>query len=175
MPADSPECQAGAELTPALLLLALARRLGRAPFRLRAQPGFFFRFAGKAFDSGHGLFSEFPDVMRGLDPRKVRDLIVAVTGLPKTDAIVKYMLNTFQAFQEYAKGATDTRPPKDDESRESEEAGTGNNVTDNRSQNAALQAKQIGVAYNFNIILPETTNIEVFNSIFRSLKENLLK
>lgn len=30
------------------------------------------------------------------------------------------------------------------------------------------------VGYTINLNLPETTNVEVFNAIFRSLRENLL-
>jgi hypothetical protein len=34
---------------------------------------------------------------------------------------------------------------------------------------------EIGLVYNLNIVLPETTNIEVYNAIFRSLKANMLQ
>ena len=44
-------------------------------------------------------------------------------------------------------------------------------------QRAAAELENVGLnlAYTVSIVLPETTNPEVFNSIFRSLKENLLK
>jgi hypothetical protein len=33
---------------------------------------------------------------------------------------------------------------------------------------------RLHLAYNINVVLPETTNVEVYNAIFRSLKSNLL-
>jgi hypothetical protein len=126
---------------------------------------------GRAAASLHALKNGFSEVFRRnqyahkADDEKLRDLIVAVTGLPKTDPIVKYILNTFEAFQSYAKSAADEIQKPDapkDEGRTKPDGETSSH-------------HKLGIAYNFNIILPETTNIEVFNSIFRSLKENLIK
>jgi hypothetical protein len=38
-----------------------------------------------------------------------------------------------------------------------------------------LSPTKIGISYTINLNLPATTDIEVFNAIFKSLKENLLK
>jgi hypothetical protein len=98
------------------------------------------------------------------------DVIVAITGLPKKEGIVRYILATFQAFQEYAKQARE-----DAKSTEQSDAGQPHDTpipppTDqNGSGNGRLQ-----LAYNINVILPETTNVEVYNAIFKSLKANLL-
>jgi hypothetical protein len=127
---------------------------------------------GRAAAALQALKNGFAEVFRRnqyahkANEEKVRDLIVAVTGLPKTDAIVKYILNTFEVFQDYAKGAADEPQAASEPSvpYERQQPSRGDGVQ-----------QQIGLAYNFNIILPETTNIEVFNAIFRSLKENLLK
>jgi hypothetical protein len=97
---------------------------------------------------------------------KIIDLIVAITGLTKTDRIVGYIYNTFQAFQEYAKDATDTAEPRRD--RSEKDAVDEPSDSDNRSN------LKLGLAYQINIVLPESTNIDVFNSIFRSLRENSL-
>jgi hypothetical protein len=45
------------------------------------------------------------------------------------------------------------------------------------AQRAVRELESVGLnlAYTVNIVLPETTNPEVFNSIFKSLKDNLLK
>ena len=41
-------------------------------------------------------------------------------------------------------------------------------------QGAAPADGRLQLAYNINVVLPETTNVEVYNAIFRSLKGNLL-
>tara|TARA_B100000787_G_C16068588_1_gene238855 strand:- start:316 stop:522 length:207 start_codon:yes stop_codon:yes gene_type:complete len=37
------------------------------------------------------------------------------------------------------------------------------------------QSLGLNMAYQINIVLPETKDIEVFNAIFKSLRENLLR
>jgi hypothetical protein len=103
------------------------------------------------------------------DEDKLRDIFIAITGLPKTDPIVKYVLNTFQALQDYAKAAKDLKEEK------SEGAEDQSSESNRKPASADSSRPNLGLAYHFNIVLPETTNIEVFNSIFKSLKENMLK
>jgi hypothetical protein len=103
------------------------------------------------------------------DEDKLRDIIVSITGLPKTDSILKYIQNTFQALQEYAKTA---KEPREEKNKEAEDVSP---ELPRKSIGAEEFQSSLGLAYHFNIVLPETTNIEVFNSIFKSLKENLLK
>jgi hypothetical protein len=98
------------------------------------------------------------------------DVIVAITGLPRKEGIVRYILNTFQAFQDYAKQARE-----DGKLDEQSDAGQSYDAT------PALPADPSGsstgrlqLAYNINVVLPETTNVEVYNAIFKSLKANLL-
>jgi hypothetical protein len=107
------------------------------------------------------------DFIHRADESTVKDLIVEITGLKKNDGIVRMIAQTFEAIRGFAdKSSTPTADgspaaaPSDDQ-----QLGGG----ENRGA-----GKSIGLAYNINIILPETDNISVFNAIFRSLKENLL-
>lgn len=100
------------------------------------------------------------------DKEKIVDTIVAITGLAKSDRIVGFIYNTFQAFQEYAKSAPEN--PEMPQVRNSAEVAE-------TSSSAPNGPKPIGISYQFNIVLPESTNIEVFNSIFKSLRDNLLR
>ena len=98
------------------------------------------------------------------------DVIVAITGLPKKEGIVRYILTTFQAFQETAKLARE-----DGHSDEQADAGQSSDGSSpppfDRGQGGTGRLQH---AYNINVALPETTNVEVYNAIFRSLKANLL-
>jgi hypothetical protein len=99
------------------------------------------------------------------DEKTLTDLIVSVTGLPRSERIVGYIRSTFQLFQDIARNA-----------REETVSAPSDPVTQvpvislpkNESQNS------LGLIYNINVVLPETTNIEVYNAIFKSLKGNLL-
>lgn len=93
-------------------------------------------------------------------------MIVAITGLPKKEGIVRYILTTFQAFQEYAKLAREDANL--DEPSNLEQAPAPDYVQFDGGSG------RLQLAYNINTVLPERTNVEVYNSIFRSLKANLL-
>jgi hypothetical protein len=104
--------------------------------------------------------------------RNLRNLAVEITGLAADNQTVSAIVGTFQNLKSYANfdqpsasgngkvtvleksdPATPTPPP----------AATVNN------------ASGLNLSYTINLNLPETTDVEVFNAIFRSLKENLLK
>lgn len=101
------------------------------------------------------------------DKSKITDLVREVTGLPANDRIIGYIYNTFSAFQNYAKGAD-------------EEASVGTVEQDFAiSQQPVVYPTQTGtdlqLSYQINIVLPESTNPDVFNTIFKSLRDNLLR
>lgn len=123
----------------------------------------------QALRSGFGEIFRRNQYAHKADEAALLDVIVAVTGLPKKDNIVRYILNTFQAFQDYAKHARE-----DGKADESGDAPAAHDappppVGQNLSAGGRLQ-----LAYNINVVLPETTNVEVYNAIFKSLKANLL-
>lgn len=112
-----------------------------------------------------------------LPKEKVLALIMEATGAAKDDRTVQLTLSTFWALKQLA-----------DFEASLESAGAG------RSQTAPLTASEqerqlpipaqriaheqsvgLNLAYTINLVLPETTNPEVFAAIFRSLKENMLK
>lgn len=104
-----------------------------------------------------------------LENDDLTDLIVSVTGLPKNERVVGYIRNTFQLFQEIARTARDepATPAKSESITESSQPAS-------TAKEKAINGTEIGLVYNINIVLPETTNIEVYNAIFRSLKANLI-
>src|SRR6185437_205929 len=130
---------------------------------------------GRANAALQAIKNGFPEIFKRnqyahkAEKDKVVDQIVASTGLTKTDRIVVYIFNTFQAFQDYAKNASDSSDAKREQTKGDEAA------DQNPIPPAGSDRPPIGLAYQINIVLPPTTNIEVFNSIFKSLRENLLK
>jgi len=103
------------------------------------------------------------------DKPAITDIVVAITGLPRSDKIVGYIVTTFQTLQDFAKGAaeTSTAEPAHDADRDGDPE-----VRVPLQQDRS--AKGVGLVYNINVVLPETTNVEVFSAIFKSLKANLL-
>ncbi|WP_374577312.1 DUF5343 domain-containing protein [Phenylobacterium sp.] len=126
-----------------------------------------------------GLQTAFAEIFRRstyahtVPDAKLKDLVVEVTGLSASDPVATAIRGTFNAIKSFvpadvslepAKG--DVRPAEESEVRERNGFGNGSGDED---------AKGIRLAYNINIVLPETSDLTVLNAIFKSIKENLMR
>ena len=94
-------------------------------------------------------------------------LIIQLTGLGKGSKMARNIAASFEALKPYADfGAALQRPPKAAE----DEGPPSFPVTE-----AAPAVPAVGLTYQINLVLPRTDDIAVFNAIFRSLRENLLR
>ncbi|MFG1305977.1 DUF5343 domain-containing protein [Xanthobacter autotrophicus] len=158
-------------IIPILKATGLLNQTG-APTELYAQ---FQTDAGRPAAALQALRNGFGEVFRRnqyahrADEAALMDVIVAITGLPKKESIVRYMLTTFQAFQDYAKQAREEA--KNDEQSD---AALVYDAPPLLAERNGSGAGRLHLAYNINVVLPETTNVEVYNAIFKSLKANLL-
>lgn len=159
-------------IIPILKATGLLNQTG-APTELYAQ---FQTDAGRPAAALQALRNGFGEIFRRnqyahkAEESALIDVIVAITGLPKKEGIVRYILATFQAFQEYAKQAReDAKATEQTDPGQPHDTPLPLPTDQNGSGNGRLQ-----LAYNINVILPETTNVEVYNAIFKSLKANLL-
>lgn len=157
-------------IIPILKATGLLNQNG-APTELYAQ---FQTEAGRPAAALQALQNGFREIFRrnqyahrATEP-ELLDIIVAITGLPKKEGVVRSILNTFQTFQELAKNVRET-----EDVAQQEEAGTSAEVAQAESVGGVGSGLQL--AYNINVVLPETTNVEVYNAIFRSLRGNLLR
>jgi hypothetical protein len=156
-------------IIPILKATGLLNQTG-APTELYAQ---FQTDAGRPAAALQALRNGFGEIFRRnqyahrADEAALLDVIVAVTGLPKKEGIVRYILTTFQAFQDYAKQA------REDAKNEQGEA-TPAHVAPPSTSELTGDVGRLQLAYNINVVLPETTNVEVYNAIFKSIKANLL-
>jgi len=98
---------------------------------------------------------------------KLRSLL----GAAEDDANVTYVAATFMELAKLAKWEGGTQRSKAVEVSSSERGGPGNEREDGREE---LEGG-LRIGYTINLNLPATTEIEVFNAIFKSLRENLLR
>jgi Family of unknown function (DUF5343) len=109
---------------------------------------------------------------------KLKSLIMEVTGGAHDDRTVEATLSTFTKLKELADFDADPKSANQSEGKLVPAAtGDGARLIPEAQQRVAAEVESVGLnlAYTINIVLPETTNPEVFNSIFKSLKDNLLK
>lgn len=107
----------------------------------------------------------------------LNDIIVAITGLPKTDSIVRSISGTFQAFRSFIQPGISKRAPQANAAPQAGIEKLPEEEAPSESDHvigAPRRSRPVNLAYNINIILPETTNMEVYNAIFKSIKGNLL-
>lgn len=113
-----------------------------------------------------------------LAKEKVLTLIMEATGAAKDDRTVQLTLSTFWALKQLADfegtlEASDTADrPKSAPFTAAEQE---RQLPIPAHQVAQDQAVGLNLSYTINLVLPETTNPEVFAAIFRSLKENMLR
>ncbi|WP_428307315.1 DUF5343 domain-containing protein [Lacipirellula sp.] len=104
----------------------------------------------------------------------LRGLIVEATGLEEDSPTLRAIAKSFMELRELA--------DFDNESDVIADADSSNSVANGPPTSLPLQVHHnqpstigVGLSYTINLNLPETTDIAVFNAIFKSLRENLLQ
>lgn len=110
------------------------------------------------------LFQRNEFIHKANEP-EVRDNIVAITGLTKSDTYVNYIWSTFKVVRDFITGDPVGQP-------NAESVTSIDRVTSAASDTGS--SARIGLVNNINVVLPESTNINVYNLIFQSLRANLL-
>lgn len=100
-----------------------------------------------------------------LGKAELDDLFVEITGLTKTDQVFRAIIGTFNVFCEYAKDANEESHGKGESNEGSEEEGFEGEKSKIR----------LGISNQINLVLPETADINVYHSIFRAIRESLLR
>lgn len=97
------------------------------------------------------------------DDGKIKDYLIQITGRTKDDPTVTSILGTFNAVKSFIT-SDDSSLPDD-----------GPTAKQPVATSAGSAELRMGLSYHINIVLPETKDVAVFNAIFQSLKQNLLK
>jgi hypothetical protein len=126
----------------------------------------------EAIRQGYKELYERNEYAHDLDKAKLRNLIIEMTGMDSDSATVTAIVGTFLALKAYAKFDAELNPDANNK---------GVIVLDKNQDDqpppppARQSTTGLNLSYTINLNLPETADVEVFNAIFRSLKENLLK
>lgn len=106
-----------------------------------------------------------------LSQDEVKNKLKTLTQGQKGDKVIDSMARTFRTLCDYADwsdlSSAKTKAP---DTNPTERAGQ-QSTSEDRSVN--LHANPIGLHYNIQIHLPETTNMAVYDAIFQSLKKHL--
>lgn len=104
-----------------------------------------------------------------LSRNDLEGLIVEMTGLEKGNSTVTAIVGTFEAL----KGFADFKAKADDEKLKVPPRIDG--ISPPQENHSNGNGFALGLSYTINLVLPKTDDVAVFNAIFSSLREHLLR
>jgi hypothetical protein len=120
---------------------------------------------------GYRALYEINEYAHDLTDRHLKDLVLQVTGAEDNSSTVQGIVGSFRALQSFASFddglATDETLVSPDE--------TVAAIDEDRLKEAISLPAGLNVGYTINLHLPATSDIAVFNAIFKSLREQLLR
>lgn len=126
--------------------------------------------AAKAVKIGYSALYEIREYAHDLNDKDLLGTVVQVTGLEAKSSTAKAMVGSFKALRGFA----DFDTPLVQESARTEDTvepvKTEQKPTDETKQPVSLK-----LGYTINLNLPATSDITVFNAIFKSLRAHLLE
>lgn len=111
-----------------------------------------------------------------LDKTALKNFLIEVLEVEANSAALKYILSTIETLKSYAVFDIGNNNSIDEEV---ETFGNDEKETEKEEHSTRKKAVSdfagLNLAYTINLNLPETSDIKVFDAIFKRLKENLLK
>lgn len=123
---------------------------------------------GQAVRVAYRPLYEVNEYAHALSDKDLKGLILQVSGLEDGNRTAELIQSTFLKLKKHARFDA---PDVDDRRNEIEE--TPALATAQRTRKTGIDEIRIG--YTINLNLPATTNVEVFDAIFQSLRKNLLR
>jgi len=125
-----------------------------------------------ALKKGYVQIYERNEYAHDLDKKKLDGLVVEITGLGQGHATVRAIVGTFEALKGFADFNKPELKSAEDPKDKTERKSAINTKTEANDDGDDLK---INLAYTINLVLPKTDDVAVFNAIFKSLRENLLR
>jgi hypothetical protein len=124
----------------------------------------------EAMHIGYKDIFERNEYAHELQKDKLKNLVVELTGLEPKDGSVTAIVSSFLAVRNFADFDKRTQTNANIERFQRD-------VPQPKPPLASDEQEETGfnLSYTINLNLPETTDVNVFNAIFRSLRENLLR
>ena len=125
-----------------------------------------------AMRTGYKPLFDVNEYAYNLSDADLKGLILQVTGASKGDRIADLIYLTFKKLKSHASfdGARTVQAP----TAPDRASNAANDVGLDMVRPALHGSSSLGLTYTITLNLPASTNIEVFNAIFRSLRDNLL-
>lgn len=133
---------------------------------------------GKSFKQLYTRLYEMNEYVHDAKDQDVLGLIMEATGNEHDNAATKYTLSTFNMLRKHADFDPETHDQDESVSPtldSGEDTQTPIPMTIPKQIQIPQTGNGINLSYTINLNLPPTKDIEVFNAIFKSLKQHLLQ
>ncbi|MGN6189002.1 MAG: DUF5343 domain-containing protein [Conexibacter sp.] len=122
--------------------------------------------AADAMRRGFGPLYEVNEYAHDIrDDRELRGLIVQVTGSEDSSSVVRAIMGSFKALRDFADFEASGEPEEEEPTEHRD---------DGQDRGTKPLSHGIALGYTINLHLPATSDIAVFNAIFKSLREHIL-
>ena len=122
----------------------------------------------QAIRIGYKPLYEVNEYCHAVNDKELKGLILQVTGLEEGNRVAELIQSTFARLKKHADFEADIEAS--DEETEVDGA-----QESKKKQGGGVGLGELRVGYTINLNLPATPNIEVFDAIFQSLRNNLLR
>lgn len=126
--------------------------------------------AAEATRKAYAALYEVNEYVHELSDDKLKGLVLQVTGLESDSSLIRAMVGSFKALKAFA----DFDAPSISAAVHPEDRHEDVHAEPTVPAGAG-PAREIRLGYNINLNLPATSDIAVFNAIFKSLREHLLQ
>lgn len=127
---------------------------------------------GEALKKGYSAVYARDENCHKLDKTKLKGLLMEITGESHDSGTLNFMVNSYWNAKELAEfknnGAVVSETDTDEEEKEQHHQ-------DERKDDTQHHKVKLGLNYTINLVLPKTDDPAIYNAIFKSLRENLLK
>jgi hypothetical protein len=128
----------------------------------------------EAIKKGYSDLYSRNEYVHSLNKSDLEGLIVEMTGSEKGNKTVQAVVGTFEALKSYADFKVSTSDIVHENTQPDDDEHSSDKVAGNGSVNLG-EDFGLNLSYTINLVLPKTDDVAVFNAIFKSLRENLLK
>jgi hypothetical protein len=125
---------------------------------------------GEAIRKGYADIFAKDENAHLLDKPKFKGLVMEATGESHDSKMLELIVNTYWNAKTLAEFETNNTSETDDQQEEVIPKGI-----DNKSETGHTKKVNLGLNYTINLVLPKTDDPAIYNAIFKSLRENLLK
>ena len=135
-------------------------------------PGTAKAAVAQAVRTGYRELFERNEYAGTLKKEELKGLVVEITGLEPGNKIVQLVCQTIEQLKSIAD--FDAQLEENGKSSEADGGDDAPNAEELAHEHQSAKIR-LGLAYTINLVLPKTEDPAVFNAIFRSLRENLLR